>query len=208
MPIFNRIESFINELDIQTISAKRREVLEVLIDSIQQQIDSKLTIRLNFICTHNSRRSHFTQIWAQTIANYFNIDAACYSGGTQATALFPKVIETLEKTGFEVEKLSNETNPVYAIKFDENEQPIIGFSKEIDHVFNPSSAFTAIMTCWQAAEDCPFIFGADQRISLPYKDPKAFDDTEIQGDKYLETSMIIATELHYVFSQIKKSHAY
>ena len=204
MAIFNRIESFINELDIQTISAKRQEVLEVLIDSIQHQINFKQAIRLNFICTHNSRRSHFAQIWAQTIANYFNLDVACYSCGTEATALFPKVIETLEKTGFVFEKLSNETNPIYAIKFDKNEQPIIGFSKEMDHAFNPSSGFIAIMTCSQAAEDCPLVFGADQRISLPFNDPKAFDDTKIQGDKYLETSTIIATELHYVFSQIKR----
>ena len=167
-------------------------------------MDQEKAVRLNFICTHNSRRSHFTQIWAQTLANYFNFNINCYSGGTEATALFPKVIETLENIGFEICKLSNEKNPVYSIKFSENNHPIVGFSKEMDHSFNPATGFTAVMTCSQADKDCPLVLGAEQRISLPYEDPKVSDGTNKQDIKYLETSTIIATELHYVFSQLNK----
>ena len=74
----------------------------------------------------------------------------------------------------------------------------------MDHSFNPATGFTAVMTCSQADKDCPLVLGAEQRISLPYEDPKVSDGTNKQDIKYLETSTIIATELHYVFSQLNK----
>ena len=138
------------------------------------------------------------------MAAHFNVpNVWCYSGGTEATALFPKAAETLEQQGFEITKLSEGNNPVYSIKFAENEHPVIGFSKTFDHSFNPISHFAAIMTCSQADEGCPFIAGAEKRFPITYEDPKAFDGTNEQSKKYLERSTQIATELKYVFSNIK-----
>lgn len=160
-------------------------------------------IRLNFICTHNSRRSHLAQVWAQTLACYFNIkNVFCYSGGTEATALFPMVIETLQHSGFEISPISEHGNTVYSIKYAINEHPVIGFSKKLDEDFNPKSDFAAIMTCSQADAGCPFIAGAEKRIPMMYEDPKAFDGTLQQAEKYKERSIQIATEFFYVFSQI------
>ena len=89
-----------------SVSNERKEVLNPLIDYIQNKVNSGEEIRLNFICTHNSRRSHLSQIWAQTMAFHFNIkNVFCYSGGTEATAMFPKVGETLVNQGFEIQKL-------------------------------------------------------------------------------------------------------
>ena len=82
--------------------------------------------------------------------------------------------------------------------------PIIGYSKTYEDPFNPQSEFAAIMTCSQADGDCPFIAGAEKRIPITYEDPKAFDNTPQQFKKYQERSLQIATELFYVFSQIKK----
>ena len=86
--------------------------------------------------------------------------------------------------------------------FSENEQPIIGFSKTLDDEFNPTSEFAAIMTCTQADEGCPFIAGAEKRIPITFEDPKAFDNTPQEAEKYNERSVQIATEMFYVFSQI------
>ena len=91
---------------------------------------------------------------------------------------------------------------MYSIKFAENEAPIIGFSKTLDSPFNPASEFAAIMTCSQADGGCPFIAGAEKRISITFEDPKMFDNTPQQAEKYNERSVQIATELFYVFSQI------
>jgi len=38
---------------------------------------------------------------------------------------------------------------------------------------------------------------------LPYQDPKAFDNTAQQNEKYDERCRQIAREMFYVFSQIK-----
>ena len=189
----------------EEITFERKNILQPLIDFIQLKVKIQEDIRLNFICIHNSRRSHLSQIWAQTAAHYYGIkNVFCYSGGTEATALFPKVAETLKNTGFKIQKLSEGNNPVYAIKFAENESQVIGFSKTYDDEFNPESGFAAIMTCSQADGGCPFITGAEKRIPITFDDPKAFDNTPQQAEKYQERSLQIATEMFYVFSQIKK----
>ena len=139
------------------------------------------------------------------MATYFNIkNVNCYSGGTEATALFPMVAETLKNQGFQIQKLSETSNPVYAIKFSENEHPVIGFSKSYEDPFNPTSEFAAVMTCSQADGGCPFIAGAEKRVPITFEDPKAFDNTPQQAEKYAERSIQIATELFYIFSQINK----
>lgn len=202
--MYSKIEEFISTINSEIISEDREQVLQPLVDYIQNKVNSQEEIRLNFICTHNSRRSHLSQIWAQTMAFHHNIpNVTCYSGGTEATVMFPKVGETLVNQGFEIQKLSEEKNPVYAVKFDENQYPIIGFSKTFDDTFNPESEFCAIMTCSQADEGCPFIAGAEKRIPIRYDDPKAFDGTILQAEKYLERSIQIAAEMFFVFSKIK-----
>ncbi|EDP70496.1 protein-tyrosine-phosphatase [Flavobacteriales bacterium ALC-1] len=203
--LFSEIAIEIKSLNVDTISTERKEVLQPLINFIQNKVDNHSIINLNFICTHNSRRSHLSQVWAQTLSNYFNINSTfCYSGGTEATALFPSAAEALESSGFKIEKLSGETNPVYAIKFSKIAHPIIGFSKTFDADFNPETEFAAIMTCSSADKGCPFITGAEQRIPITFEDPKAFDNTPLQAEKYKERSLQIATELKYVFYNIKK----
>ena len=202
--MFQKIKSTIDQVSFETISEERKQVLAPLIQFIQSKVNNELTIRLNFICTHNSRRSHLSQVWAQTAAAYHNIENVfCYSGGTEATALFPKVAETLVNTGFEVKIISEGDNPIYAIKYNTNDHPVIGFSKSYEDDFNPQSEFAAILTCSQADGGCPFIAGAEKRIPITFDDPKAFDNTPLQTEKYQERSIQIATEFLYVFSQIK-----
>ncbi|WP_282050396.1 low molecular weight phosphatase family protein [Maribacter aquivivus] len=200
-----KIENLIKELQPNLITQERKVVLQPLVDFIQEKTTNDQEIRINFICTHNSRRSHLSQVWAQTMATYFNIkNVYCYSGGTEATALFPMVAETLKNQGFQILKLSDTSNPVYAIKYSENEYPVIGFSKSYEDSFNPASQFAAIMTCSQADGGCPFIAGAEKRVPITFEDPKAFDNTPQQAEKYAERSIQIATELFYIFSQINK----
>ncbi|MGS2763079.1 arsenate-mycothiol transferase ArsC [Sinomicrobium sp. M5D2P9] len=201
--VFKPIEDTIASFTTDGIPAGRKETLQPLIDFIRHKIHTGEAIRINFICTHNSRRSHLSQVWAQTLANYFNIrNVYCYSGGTEATALYPMVAEVFEDTGFKVDKLSEGNNPVYAIKYADNEHPVIGFSKKLDNDFNPASGFAAVMTCSQADDGCPFIAGAEKRVPITFEDPKVYDGTPQQKEKYRERSLQIATELFYVFSEI------
>ncbi len=203
MHIFKTIAAVISTLNVDAISSERKDVLQPLIDFINTKVVKNKEVRLNFICTHNSRRSHLAQVWAQTLAAYFNVkNVHCFSAGTETTALFPMVVKTLQRAGFEIIKKSESKNPVYNISFSKEALPIIGFSKKFDDHFNPKSAFAAIMTCDSANEACPFVPGAEKRIPITFEDPKAFDNTPQQAEKYTEKSIQIATEMYYVFSQI------
>lgn len=196
------LDSFAS-LQFDTIPEERREVLRPLIEFIQSKSANEDMIRINFICTHNSRRSHLSQVWAQAAAAYYQIkNVYCYSGGTEATALFPMAAKALENSGFKFKALSEGKNPVYSFKYDDNAHPVIGFSKKLDDDFNPKSKFAAIMTCDSANEACPFVPGAEKRIPITFEDPKAFDNTPQQEEKYLERSIQIATEMKYIFSKI------
>jgi arsenate reductase len=202
--LFPEIETIIRSLDLESVLAERKIILQPLIDFIQNKVNKQQEIRLNLICTHNSRRSHLSQVWAQTAAAHFNIkNVFCYSGGTEATALFPMAAKTLEQSGFKIKIIAEGSNPIYAIKYAPNEHPIICFSKTYDDDFNPQSEFAAILTCSQADGGCPFIAGAEMRIPITFEDPKAFDNTPQQTEKYQERSLQIATEMFYVFSKIK-----
>jgi arsenate reductase len=203
--VFPEIATVINTFNFESITVERKIILQPLVDYIQSKATNQQEIRLNLICTHNSRRSHLSQVWAQTAAAYYVIkNVFCYSGGTEATAMFPMVSKTLAKQGFEIKTIAEGSNPIYAIKYAANEHPIIGFSKTYDNSFNPQDEFAAIMTCSQADGGCPFIAGAEKRIPITFEDPKAFDNTPQQAEKYEERTLQIATEMFYVFSQIKK----
>src|SRR5690606_25924805 len=112
------IQKYIKTLDTASLSEERKSILQSLIDYINLKVQDKQKIQLNFICTHNSRRSHLTQVWAQAISEYFNIPKVeCFSGGTEATAVYPMVIETLENAGFEILKEGDSKNPLYSINY-------------------------------------------------------------------------------------------
>lgn len=183
------------------ISEDRIAKLQPLIDYIKSKREKGQPIRLNFICTHNSRRSQLAQIWAQTAADYFEIPAFCYSGGVEVTACNERTILSLERSGFIISKHGH-SNPIYFILQDKDTRPIIVFSKLYDDVINPHGIFATIMTCSHADENCPFIPGAEARIPVRYEDPKEFDDTDVESTKYDERSQQIASEMFYVFSRV------
>ena len=183
------------------ISEDRIAKLQPLIDYIKSKREKGQPIRLNFICTHNSRRSQLAQIWAQTAADYFEIPAFCYSGGVEVTACNERTIRSLERSGFIISKHGH-SNPIYFILQDKDTRPIIVFSKLYDDVINPHGIFATIMTCSHADENCPFIPGAEARIPVRYEDPKEFDDTDLESAKYDERSQQIASEMFYVFSRV------
>ena len=192
----------LDQLEGIDIPENRKKVLQPLIDFIQQQKNSGEAIKLNFICTHNSRRSQLAQVWAQAISAHFGIKTECFSGGTEETAFFKNAVETLRETGFIIKSGSGE-NPHFQVFYSEEAEPLVCYSKVYDAPENPTENFAAVMTCSHADENCPFIPGSKARIPLDYKDPKQFDDTPLAMEKYEERSDQIASEMIYVFQNIK-----
>jgi len=195
------VQDFIELALKQNIPSSRKLLLTEITDYIKSKIDNNQEINLNFICTHNSRRSQLSQVWAKVASVYYGIEINSYSGGVEVTAFDERAIDSLVRSGFSILS-ENSINPKFEISYLENENPIIAFSKLFDDDFNKADYFAAIMTCSDADENCPHIAKAEKRIPLSYDDPKSHDDTPIESEKYDERSLQIASEIFYVFSQI------
>ncbi len=193
-----KLNSTIEQVLKIPIPENRKVILDKFKDYIQNKLEIGETPRLNFICTHNSRRSQFSQIWAQTAAAFFAIDVECFSGGVELTAFNERAVASILRCGFKVEK-EGEINPKYSVHYDTKSKPIVAFSKLFDDTPSP---FAAVMTCAHADENCPFIPAAECRIPVRYDDPKAFDDTALEAEKYDERSIQIASEMFYVFRNL------
>lgn len=189
----------INQLDSSKIENHREDLLKPLQDYISQKIKQKSQINLNFICTHNSRRSQLSQFWAKVMADFYGLNINSFSGGIEVTSCNERTIASIKRMGFEVNSPGGE-NPHYKVNYSEGKVPLILFSKIYDDTPNPKTHFAAVMSCTHADEKCPFISGAEKRISLPYEDPKAFDNTANEAIMYDKRSLEIATEMKYIFS--------
>lgn len=202
--LFQKIETFIHALRAEGkyIPPARKTQLRQLAGYIRKQLQNGDPVHLNFICTHNSRRSLLGQIWAGVAASYFGINSIrTYSGGTEVTAVNPRVIAALERVGFRIQSKGGD-NPRYQIRFSDTELPLEAWSKTYDDTANPQRDFAAIMTCSDADENCPFIPGAAFRLPLTYEDPKVTDGTPEESLRYDERTRQIGRELFWMMELV------
>lgn len=202
MELYPKLQEYISSIlqDLESISHERRQLLT----EVSNYVSNQPSAQLNFICTHNSRRSHLAQIWAHVAAQYFGVKIKTYSGGTESTAFHPNAIAALERAGFRFVNPGG-SNPKYEVSYGNESPAIVCFSKVYDEDPNPKADFAAVMTCSEADADCPVVFGAAERIRLLYEDPKVGDNTPQEEAKYDERCRQIATEMFYAFSRIKNS---
>ena len=199
-----KLTQFSEEIILQfdQIPADRKLLLDKLTSYIQgnQNIDKESF--LMFICTHNSRRSHFGQILCALAADFYQVPGIqTFSAGTEVTAFHPNAIKALRSIGMEIQITDKSSNPHYFVSWNSTHS-LDAYSKLIEDEGNPKEYFAAIMTCTHAEQNCPFVVGADFRIGLPYDDPKAFDGTAQESEMYLVRVHQIAREIFYVFSRL------
>lgn len=188
------------EKEFNEIPLERKKALGKLTQFAKNKIATNQAVYLNFICTHNSRRSHISQLWAQAAAHYFGIaNVECFSGGTEATAFNPRAVKAMQDAGFNIIKTKEGDNPIYEVRYSNDVPPVIAFSKKYDDPFNQNHDFAAIMTCSHADENCPLVLGASARIALTYDDPKEFDHSIQEVAKYAERVNQIGREMLYAF---------
>lgn len=192
--------------EMEALTPRRQQLLQQIASYIKARKQAQVAAQLTFICTHNSRRSHMSQIWAATAASYYGVaeNLHTYSGGTEATAFNPRAVAAMERAGFAIQG-GHGANPRYEVTFSESEPSLHCFSKKYDDPYNPQENFAAIMTCSEADENCPFIPGAALRVTLPYVDPKEADGTEREKTAYDERCRQIAAEMFYLMKLVKAS---
>jgi len=195
--------SVAHRLGESEIDQERRVFLERISDFVMLKLADGEPARLVFICTHNSRRSHLSQLWAQVAAEFYGVTGVeAYSGGTETTAFNPRAVAALRRAGFLIEPFTDGANPIYEVSFSEGMDPMQAFSKVYDQKPNPTEGFAAIMTCSAADAACPIVFGAEERIAIPFDDPKEADGTEREAEIYDERCRQIAKEMLFVFSSV------
>lgn len=203
--MYTKIRNYCDKLVTQfdTIPGERKILLKKIAGYVSEKHAQRSSVNLIYVCTHNSRRSHFGQIWSDVAASYFDVkNIHTFSGGTEATAFHINAIKALERIGFRIVATDNSTNPVYHV-FHDNERYSVCFSKVYNVQSNPQKEFAAIMTCSEAEDNCPYIPGVELRIGTTYDDPKSFDNTLHQDSKYDERCQQIALETLYIFSKVK-----
>ncbi|WP_298949299.1 hypothetical protein [uncultured Polaribacter sp.] len=198
-------ENFFKEANKKvSLTDDRKTLLLRISESIAKEYTKNEVVNINFICTHNSRRSQLGQVWAFFAAQFFDLNINALSGGTEVTAFYRNTVKTLQKVGFDfkIEDFSHQ-NPKYIISFDGSKKSILGFSKRFDDPIN-KDPFIAITTCNNADANCPFIPTALERFHLPFVDPKASDGTKAQEETYLKTNQQIAAEVYFIFENVEK----
>lgn len=225
--MYPTLQIFCDSLPIgfSTISEERKKTLQTISRYIQSKQSDGLETKLVYICTHNSRRSHFGQVWATVATHYYGVkNIQTYSGGTEVTALNTNAINTLQEQGFlittetptpfgsaqgselnsqSIEFHEKQTNPKFQVHYTDDLYSTC-FSKLYDDDSNPKNSFAAIMTCGSAEANCPYIPNCELRVATTYNDPKIADNTAQQKETYYNRSKEIATEIFYVFSLIKQ----
>jgi arsenate reductase len=201
------LDNYLQDIESEFIEIpeSRIEILRQLGDYVISARNQEKQARLVFICTHNSRRSQFGQLWALTAAQFYGIqNIGTFSGGTGSSAFNPRAVAAIERAGFMVAKGEGKMdNPHYIISSGEHLHSDPMFSKKYDDNVNPDTGFYAIMVCSDADEACPVVPGAEDRISLPYDDPKSFDDTDQEETKYDERCRQIAREMFFAFRYVR-----
>ncbi len=189
-------------LQFDQIPVDRKLLLDRLTSYIQGNLNAGKESLLMFICTHNSRRSHFGQILCALAADFYQVSGIqTFSAGTEVTAFHPNAIAALRSIGMEIYTTDTRSNPHYIVSWSSTDS-LHAYSKLIDDEGNPKEHFAAIMTCTHAEQNCPFVVGADFRIGLSFDDPKAFDGTAQESEMYLARVHQIAREIFYVFSRL------
>ena len=191
--------------EVGNISPERKEVLNTIANDVAARLEAGKPADLTFICTHNSRRSHMSQIWAATAAYYYGIqNVHTFSGGTQATACNCRTVAAMRRVGFDIEDATTGDNPIYLVRYASDRPVIRAYSKLYNADGNPTRDFIALMTCSVADKSCPVVQGASSRYAIHYVDPRLCDDTPTETTAYNERCREIAREMFYIMSEVRK----
>jgi arsenate reductase len=190
--------------EFDTIPSDRKKDLATVADYIRDRVSKSEPVKLTFICTHNSRRSHLSQIWAKVAAEYYGLNGVeTYSGGTEATAFNPRAVAAMQRCGLKiVADDPNAANPCYSVYTSDSSSPQVCFSKAYSDSPNPSNKYCAVMNCSEADAACPVVMGCELRMPIRYEDPKVADNTEFESQRYDERSAQICREMLYLMSRV------
>lgn len=201
------LQTYVSEVaaELDKVPAERRLLLNAIATDITARLAAGKRAELTFICTHNSRRSHMSQIWAQTAAYHYGLgQVSAYSGGTDVTACNCRTVTAMRRAGFDITDATTGDNPLYLVRYARDRPAIRARSKLYNADENPRQGFIALMTCSSADKSCPIVMGAIARHAIHYTDPRLCDDTPTETAAYNERCREIAREMFYIMSEVRR----
>lgn len=208
---FNKLYPILNEYvrdfpkEFRKIPEERRFRLNEIIYFLEEQELNKAPWQLLFVSTNQSSVSQMAQVWSKAAAYYFDFkNLSSYSGGLDPDNISVSTIKALEKAGFIVYNTDVNGVDVYKVKYSYNLQPILTFSKKIDHIRNPSGDFMAVIVDENADLNIQNIKGTYNRLLLRYDDPIGYEGSELEDQVFDESCRQVAVEMFYVFAQLRK----
>lgn len=207
--LVSKLQPYVLEVadELELVPRKRRKILGEIAEVVVEQLKKNQEAKLTFICTHNSRRSHMSQIWSQTAAYHYGLDTVTtYSGGTEATACNCRTVTAMRRAGFDIKDATDPEgeNPLYLVYFAKDRDPIRAYSKIYNSDDNPKQDFIALMTCSSADKSCPVVDGAVARFPIHYLDPRLCDDTPLETKAYNERCRQIAREMFFIMREVRR----
>ncbi len=144
-----------------------------------------------FLCTHNSRRSQYCEIWGNYFSSVYKKSITFLSAGAVKTKVHKQIYKSLERVGVKVDRNSS---------INIENITIIPFSKTLSDI--NKKQFISIMTCSNYEKTCPFDPRSLINLQLFYKDPKRYDNSNREAEEYDKTSFMIACEINYILKNI------
>ncbi|MEM7477410.1 MAG: protein-tyrosine-phosphatase [Planctomycetota bacterium] len=205
MPYSKELITLLQDIEAESkkLAGDRLALLETTIQETRSAREEMGQVNLLFVCTHNSRRSHFADFWAQVFLEHYGVfGVQCSSCGTEATECNPRTVASLERSGFQLQSDQASENPQYVVELADSSKTL--FSKAFGNPSLPTENVVAMMCCDDADTKCPVVPGAISRVSLHYLDPKASDGSESEAATYDERSYQIAAEMAFLMRGLGK----
>tara|TARA_B100000886_G_scaffold285967_1_gene210466 strand:- start:4029 stop:4604 length:576 start_codon:yes stop_codon:yes gene_type:complete len=182
----DRLSKYVKEIEKFSLEDFQKARIKKISKTLKNEIKSCNSIV--FVCTHNSRRSQFCQVWSQILSDIYKLNLSFQSAGVVKTEVYIGVIRSLQRAGVDID----ETGTILI-----NNKQVSLFSKSLDEI--NFKKFISIMTCSDAEKSCPTDPRSKKNISLFYPDPKRFDGTQDEIKEYDFTCKSIAAEINAIF---------
>lgn len=196
----NIIEKTENSIDTE----RKNELLEIS-KYISDKAKNNKEFYPVFICTHNSRRSIFCEVWFWLATKYYNkTNLLPLSAGVDINTINPRTIEALRRAGFDIYKNDKiNLNPPYAIILNPKKEVLLINSKKYEFPMVFDKNYCEIMVCSDKEMTCPVFERKSKRFSIPYTDLRTSDNSSTEQKDYDARCKQIAAEMFFIVKNIR-----
>lgn len=194
--LYPELEAYFKTIDAKQFDKAHINALENLKSNISFSSMDYLDYNIIFYCSENSFRSQVSQVFLQTLCfarKHKKVKA--FSAGLIANEIDSKLIIYLSKIGYKISKTDKDGKSAYEVRYSDNANPIILYSKTITDPSLPKKEVAAVIVCdVQVETDCSNLKTEFTPLYMAFPKVIATDsDTKVE-----EIVNNIATEMLYV----------